>query len=106
MAEKEVVDVGEEKQVKKHKEKYKLTRENELEDLKKILDTAFGSRFLWRIFERCHMYHSISGRDMLDMARASGERDIGLWLLDEINAADKKGNIKLILAATERENND
>lgn len=102
----EEINVGEEKKVKKSIKKHKLIRENELDDLNKVLNTSFGQRMLWRILERCHLSHSISHRDPLDMSRVSGERDVGLWLLNEIISADKNGYIKLMINATKRENND
>ncbi len=102
----ETLDIGEEKEVKKKTKRYKLIRENELVDLNQILNTPFGKRFLWRLLERCHIFHSISHREPIDMSRVSGERDIGIWLIEEINAADKQGYIKLITDATQREIND
>jgi len=102
----EEVDVGEEKKVKKSIKKHKLIRERELTDLKDILSLPSGKRFLWRVLEHCHLSHSISHRDPLDMSRVSGERDVGLWLLSEIISADKNGYIKLMVDATQRENND
>lgn len=102
----EEVNVGEEKKVKKSIKKHKLIRENELADLNSVLNTSFGKRVLWRILEHCHLSHSISHRDPLDMSRVSGERDVGLWLLNEIISADKNGYIKLMINATQREHDD
>src|SRR3990167_2755508 len=93
------IDVGEKEQVKTRKKKYKLVRENELEGIKQILGTPLGRRFLWRVLARCHMFHSISYPQAVNMAIKSGERDIGLWLINEINAADKNGYIRLITEA-------
>jgi len=100
---KEEVNVGDEKQVKKRKKSVKLIRENELEEIRQILAFPFGRRFLGRLLGRCHLNHTVSHHNSLDAARLSGERDVGLWLLDEINTADKRGYIKLVLEAEKRE---
>lgn len=61
--EKETVDVGDVKQTKKRKKKHQLEREQELEDMKQILDTPFGRRFIWRVLKKCRMFDTISHHD-------------------------------------------
>ena len=89
-------DVGDEKKVKKKKNKQQLVRERELEEIRQVISTAFGRRFLWRILIKCGMFQTLSGYTELSMAIKSGKRDMGLWLVNEINEADKNGYIKLI----------
>lgn len=89
-------DVGDQKQVKKKKKKHQLVREGQLEEIRHILSTPYGRRFLWRVLIQCGMNKTLSGQTELGMAIMSGKRDMGLWLLGEINEADKNGYIKLI----------
>ena len=42
------------------------------------------------------MFQTLSGYTELSMAIKSGKRDMGLWIVNEINEADKNGYIKLI----------
>jgi len=96
-------DVRDEKQVKKKKVTYSLERENQLEEVRRIIDTPFGRGFLWRILSHCKVFHSISRHDALAMAAASGGRDVGLWILKEIEQADRNGYMKLIKEDQKRE---
>jgi len=96
-------DVGDERQVKSSKQKHKLRRENELEEIRQILGVPWGRGFLNRILDHCHIFHSISGRDPMDMSRMSGGRDEGLWILEEIYQADPNGYMKLIQEKRKRD---
>jgi len=101
--EKTPTDVGDEKQVKKKKVKYNLERENQLEEVRRILDTPFGRGFIWRILSHCNVFHSISRHDALAAAAASGGRDVGLWILKEVEQADRNGFMKLVQEDQKRE---
>lgn len=89
-------DVGDAKKVKKRKKKHQLVRERELEEIKQLLSTSYGRRFLWRVLTQCGMFKTLSVHTEHEMSIQSGKRDMGLWLVNEINDADKNGYIKLI----------
>jgi hypothetical protein len=88
-------DVGDEKQVQSKQNKFKLIRETQLADLHYLITTPQGCRVLWRILEAGKLLATISDRDSHYMAIASGKRDLALWLLAEIDEADKNGYMKL-----------
>jgi len=92
----EPLDVGDEKQVKQSKKKFELVRDRELEEIRRILKEEWGRGFLHRILGECHTYRSTSNSDAHTMAVLSGQRDIGLWLLSEIEQADPNGYVKLL----------
>ena len=92
----ETIDVGDAPQVKKRRTKAKIKRDNELEEIKQLLAIPFGRRFLWRLLGECGVWHTMSQHTELRMAIQSGRRDIGLWLIKEIDEADKNGYMKLI----------
>jgi len=89
-------DVGDVKQVRKRRTKAKIRRDNELEDIRVILNTPQGRRFLWRVISECGIFQTSSHASPHGMAIKSGGKDKGLWLLSEINEADKNGYLKLI----------
>jgi hypothetical protein len=101
--EKVPTDVGDEKQIKKKKVKYNLVRENQLEEIRELLKTPYGRGFIWRIISHCNVFHSISRHDALAMAAASGGRDVGLWILKEVEQADVNGFMKLFREDQKRE---
>jgi len=79
------IDVGDVKQVSKKKQKRKHRRDQELEDLRRVLDMAGGRNFIWRLLSECGIYHSsFAGEYPLTMANNEGKRQIGLWTLEEI----------------------
>jgi hypothetical protein len=99
----EIIDVGDKKQVEKGKRSEKIGRERELWEIQELLKTNFGKGFIWRILEKCHMSHTISHHDSLQMARMSGERDIGLWLINELRKANPNAYIELIKEQQKRD---
>jgi|TARA_R100000501_G_C2579957_1_gene83577 hypothetical protein len=88
-------DVGDPKQFLSKEQKIKLRRERDLDDMNQVMKTSYGKGFIWRILEKCHMFHTTSHHEPTRMAVMSGERDIGLWLLDELREADPNAYIKL-----------
>ena len=96
MAEQVPYDTGDEISVKQSKKKHELDRDVELEDLRHVLSTPQGRRFLWRLLCECRLFVTISHHEPLTMSRMSGRRDYGLWLLDELGAADSNAFLKLI----------
>ena len=103
MVDKAPTDVGDVAQVKKGMSKQKLKRLNELEEIKQLLSTSFGKGFLWRVLSECYLFKSISHQDVTRMNQLSGRRDFGLWLINEINAADPNGYMKLIQEDAKRD---
>ena len=92
----EQIDVGDVKQVRKRKKKHELIRDQELEDIRVLLKLPSGRRFLWNLLSKCKIFETISNHDSLRMAIASGNRDIGLSLIAEINEADRDGFFNLM----------
>ena len=91
-----MVDVSNEKEVKDRKKHKNLERENELEEIRKILGTSQGKGFLWRLLKHCKVFDTISHHEPLAMSRMSGARDVGLWLIREIAEANPNGYLELV----------
>lgn len=94
---------------------YELQREQELNDLKAILDTDHGKRYLMRLIERAALYQPTyaSGTQPSDFAFMEGRRDFGLFILAEITTVSTdawldmlKVNFQQIKETNERVKNE
>ena len=84
------MDTGDSKQVNKKKTKAQLRRMRENEWLKEILSKEGGRDFIWRLLIQCGVYDTSFTGDAPHTFFNEGKRQIGLWLLTEIDAADKR----------------
>lgn len=55
--------------------------------------------FLWRLLGACGIFQSSSWQDTTSMAIASGKRDIGLWLIAELEEASPDIYVRMKQAA-------
>ena len=85
-----VPDLGDKKTVEKRKTKLELRSIQQNEDLRAILATPGGRRFLWRLLEQTGMYvSSYQGEERaLPAIYREGMRSLGLWSIGEISSAD------------------
>lgn len=78
-----------ESQVNAQRKEAEKIRKAEIEDFKKLLDTAWGRRIIWRLLGRAGVYeisYSFDGpRDAVQFKE--GRREMGLFLLSEIHEA-------------------
>ena len=95
----ELDDVGDEAQVRPRKRKLEWEREQELQDIRDLCDSSPNLVFLWRLLAACGMFRSSSWKDPMDMAIASGKRDIGLWLIAELEEASPDIYVRMKQAA-------
>ena len=70
-------------------------RNQELNDLKSILSTDHGRRFIWRILAKGRL-HSLSFTGNSRTYFNEGERNMGLWLFSEVMEADKESYPKML----------
>ena len=81
--------------VKQAQQRDKLRRETELDDLKKIISNNSGRRAIWRILEQAGLYRtSFTGNSTTFFNE--GQRNMGLWLLNEVVSADKQHYLSMI----------
>ena len=76
------------KQIAKGKRTEHANRERELHDLGTVLSIPQGQRVLWRLLERCGVYKTSISTDPYATYYNEGERNIGLFLMSEINEVD------------------
>lgn len=82
-------------QVKKAKDKEKFNREDEILDLKEVLATHSGRRFIWRYLEKCGVFtSSFTGNS--ETFFKEGSRNIGLQLLADVQEANIESLIEMM----------
>ena len=95
-------DADDEGQVEAQKRKADRIRERELADLRAVLATAEGRRLVWRYLTRCGVFKtSMTGSSQTFFLE--GQRNVGLWLLADINAADPAAYVQMLAESREAE---
>lgn len=89
-----VKNASNEDQINSAKTKVKLGRDRELDDLRFILSTDQGRRFVWKMLSRCGVF-KISFTGSSQTFFNEGERSIGLYLLNEVMDADPDSYVKM-----------
>lgn len=100
-----VKNAADKSQVLKAKDKEKFQRDTEIQDLKKVLSTREGRRFLWRLMAHCKVFESIletSARIYYN----SGRQDVGHFLMAEIAVADDEKLFEMMREAKQEELNN
>lgn len=70
--------------------KQRMGRDQEIKDLRELLEHPAFRRFIWRLFQRFGLFRSsMTGNSHTFFNE--GRRNEGLWLLAEIAEADEKG---------------
>lgn len=82
-------------QVKSGKQKEKFLEERDLNDLRGVLQSRYGRRFLWRMIGYCGAYRSI-WRMSAEIHYLAGMQDVGHFLIKQIEKADPKAYVQMI----------
>lgn len=83
------------KQVRARGLKEKRQEEQELEDLRELLNLPAGRRFLWRQLERCAVWKTSFHPSGQVFAANEGRRGVGVELMTQIIEADPQAWIAL-----------
>lgn len=84
MTEEVIFNAADEDQVKGRKRKDRRIRERELADIKAIMTTQEGRRYMWRMLDKAGIYRSsFTGNSSTFFNE--GQRNIGLIILADIN---------------------
>lgn len=82
---------------KKSEQKLKQEREQELNDLRVLLNTPEGKRFIWRYISKCGVFKtSFTGNSTTFYLE--GARNIGLSLLAEVMEARPEAYLEMSMA--------
>jgi hypothetical protein len=71
-------------------------RTAELDDLRWLMSHAQGRRIVWRMLEKAEVYASCFNHSGSVMAWKEGKRDMGLFLLAEVEEAAPGGYLKML----------
>lgn len=99
-----VGNAGDEAQVEKAGKKLKRREDNDEADLKFLMNTPQGRRFIWRYLETCGVFtSSFTGETSHETAFKEGMRLVGLTLLSDVNKAGPQAYFQMI-EESKREN--
>lgn len=88
-------NVSDEGQVKDMSAKAKLLRERELNDLRFLLNSPEGRRYLWRLMEFCGVYKtSFTGSS--ETFYLEGQRNVGLLVIRDIMETEPEAYLLMI----------
>lgn len=74
-----------ERQKREREKRAEKKRNREIDDLKRVLSFVEGRRFVWRLLCETGIYRSVFDSNALSMAFKEGQRDVGLFLMEDIN---------------------
>jgi hypothetical protein len=77
-------DLTDEQIVAAVREKEERRRKREIEDLIKLMDTAHGRRFVWKLLGQCGVFRLSYSGELASTSFNEGQRNIGLGLFAEI----------------------
>lgn len=84
-----MTNLSDEGQVKNAEKKSKFRRDQELSDIKSVLSTEEGKRFIWRILSKCKAFSSV-WEASAKIHYNSGQQDLGHYIMSEIIDADEQ----------------
>jgi hypothetical protein len=84
-----VKNAASEKQVEKAEKIEISRREEEINDLVTVLNTASGRNVIWRFMQKCRTFGSV-WEASAKIHYNSGQQDIGRYMMAEISEADPK----------------
>lgn len=89
-----VKNAASKKQVDSAEAKERRQRDGELQDLRVVMSTGEGRRFMWRLMAKCRAFTSIH-ENSAKIHYNSGQQDLGFFLLNEIDEADPEMFFKM-----------
>jgi hypothetical protein len=95
LAKAQVKNAASEKQVKAAQKNQKYDRDIQLEDIREVMRSAAGRRFMWRVLEKCGTFGSIWHASAAIHYNA-GQQDIGHFIMSEIAEAGEEHLFKLM----------
>jgi hypothetical protein len=82
-----VRSASDEQQVKRAALQVEIDRKEFYADLRTVMGSRAGRNVMWRWLEQCGLFESITEQSSAIYVK-SGRRDVGLWLLAQLNEVD------------------
>lgn len=98
-----VDNAGDGSQIRAAKQKEKLRRDRELDDLRALLAHPAGRRVIWRLLTEARVFRTAFDPDPTTLAFNTGKKEQGLFLLDELEKANPTAFLSLMQDASTEE---
>lgn len=92
----EIKNAANEAQVEKAKTADEKEREQELADMRFLLGTAQGRRFVWRLLRHCRVFNSVFNNSGSVTYYHSGMQDVGHFIQAEVIEAKKEAYFEMM----------
>jgi hypothetical protein len=89
-------------QVRRAEREDRLDAKMEIEDIKVVLSTENGRRFIWKLLDHCNVFRSI-WESSSKIHYYAGMQDVGHFIMSEITAADQDSFITMMNEAKRRD---
>lgn len=99
-----MANASSEKQVKKMASKEERLGHQEAEDIKAVMSSVHGRRFVWRLLSHCKAFASVFHPSGSQTYYNSGMQDVGHFILSEVTKADQKKYFEMQIEAKDYEN--
>jgi hypothetical protein len=96
-----VTNAADESQVKAAGHKERRHREIQISDMKQVLSTVEGRRFIWELLSFCRIFES-SYNGQFGTIYNEGHRNVGLKILADVNDADPGAYTKMLTESRRR----
>lgn len=83
------------KDVAEFEKRRKIKRRQELDDIRFLLSSAQGRRFIWRLIAQAEVFHSIWSPSA-QVHYNAGKQDFGHFIMAEVTEADETYFIKMM----------
>jgi hypothetical protein len=93
-------NAGDESQVKERIQRAKTARENELDDLKLVLDTKPGRRFIWRMLVASELF-AVAEVMNASIYALEGRRKLGKLLFNDVMEAKPEAYLLMMKESKE-----
>jgi hypothetical protein len=90
--------------VQKSEHDEKIIRENELNDLRYVLNDVQGRRFLWKMLADCGIYESSFTGNNSETFFKEGSRKVGLKIMTDIMEASPESYLVMLKESKEKYN--
>lgn len=94
-----VGNAGDEQQVASAVGKERRIRTRELMDVRTVLATEEGRRFVWRVLEECKVFRTVKASDDSTTNYNAGKQDVGHFVMDEMLEARPNAFIEMMSEA-------
>jgi hypothetical protein len=98
----EPLDLSDERHVRQRSRNVKARENTQAQVLRNLMASIDGREWMYELLALCHVYQTSFSADALWMAKAEGERTIGLQLIGQIQVSCPEAYLQMMKEAAER----